>query len=219
MYTTNASRGLPRHRSRHLTERYTRWAMRGVIAVLVIALLWLVLAFHLNGQWMFALLFLLLGGSLGVVFTKRSLMSHRYIFPAVAGLGVFVIFPLIYTFGISFSNYSSTNLLSEERVRSQLMSQTYQAEGNAFDLALYPKVIWYGSIWRALRASGSCLPHSIWPIRKTARLAFRPPMPHLHRKRWACGPLFKHGMPCKACGWSLQTAANCVWRACASLLR
>ena len=59
MYTTNASRGLPRHRSRHLTERYTRWAMRGVIAVLVIALLWLVLAFHLNGQWMFALLFLL----------------------------------------------------------------------------------------------------------------------------------------------------------------
>ena len=57
MYTTNASRGLPRHRSRHLTERYTRWAMRGVIAVLVIALLWLVLAFHLNGQWMFALLF------------------------------------------------------------------------------------------------------------------------------------------------------------------
>lgn len=139
MYTTNASRGLPRHRSRHLTERYTRWAMRGVIAVLVIALLWLVLAFHLNGQWMFALLFLLLGGSLGVVFTKRSLMSHRYIFPAVAGLGVFVIFPLIYTFGISFSNYSSTNLLSEERVRSQLMSQTYQAEGNAFDLALYPE--------------------------------------------------------------------------------
>jgi len=137
MYTTNASRGLPRHRSRHLTERYTRWAMRGVIAVLVIALLWLVLAFHLNGQWMFALLFLLLGGSLGVVFTKRSLMSHRYIFPAVAGLGVFVIFPLIYTFGISFSNYSSTNLLSEERVRSQLMSQTYQEDDDAFDLTLY----------------------------------------------------------------------------------
>ncbi len=47
-------------------------------------------------------------------------------------------FPLLYTIGISFSNYSSTNLLSEERVRDQLMSQTYQAEGNAFDLVLYP---------------------------------------------------------------------------------
>lgn len=137
MYTTNASRGLPRHRSRHHTERYTRWALRCVIATLVIALLWLVMAFHLNGQWMFALLFLVLGGSLAVVFTKRTLMSHRYIFPAVAGLGVFVIFPLLYTIGISFSNYSSSNLLSEERVRGQLLSQTYQEEGKAFDLTLY----------------------------------------------------------------------------------
>ncbi|WP_438887180.1 hypothetical protein, partial [Bacillus cereus group sp. Bce037] len=89
------------------TERYGRWAGRALVATLVVSLLWLVLAFHLNGQWMFALLFLVLGSSLAVVFTKRSLMSHRYIFPAVAGLGVFVIFPLLYTIGISFSNYSS----------------------------------------------------------------------------------------------------------------
>lgn len=151
MYTTNASRGLPRHRSRHFTERYTRWAMRGVIALMLIALFWLVLAFHLNGQWMFALLFLVLGGSLGVVFTKRTLMSHRYIFPAVAGLGVFVIFPLLYTIGISFSNYSSSNLLSEERVRGQLLSQTYQEDDAAFDLTLYRE----GELTRLLLESGT----------------------------------------------------------------
>ncbi|MFC7367307.1 maltose ABC transporter permease MalF [Vreelandella zhaodongensis] len=151
MYTTNASRGLPRHRSRHLTERYTRWALRCAIAFMVIALLWLVLAFHLNGQWMFALLFLVLGASLGVVFTKRTLMSHRYIFPAVAGLGVFVIFPLLYTIGISFSNYSSSNLLSEERVRGQLLSQSYQEDDAAFDLTLYQE----GDLTRLLLDSGS----------------------------------------------------------------
>lgn len=151
MYTTNASRGLPRHRSRHLAERYTRWTLRCLIAVLVIALLWLVLAFHLNGQWMFALLFSVLGGSLAVVFTKRTLMSHRYIFPAVAGLGVFVIFPLLYTIGISFSNYSSSNLLSEERVRSQLLRQTYQEDDAAFDLALYRE----GDLTRLLLDSGT----------------------------------------------------------------
>jgi len=77
MFTTNASRGLPRHRSRHLTERYTRWALRSVIGLIVLALLWLVMAFYLHGQWMFALLFLLLGASLGIVFSRRSLMSHR----------------------------------------------------------------------------------------------------------------------------------------------
>jgi maltose/maltodextrin transport system permease protein len=137
MYTTNASRGLPRHRSRHPTERYSRWAGRALIATLVIALMWLVLAFHLNGQWMFALLFLVLGTAMAVVFTKRSLMSHRYIFPAVAGLGVFVIFPLLYTIGISFSNYSSSNLLSEDRVRGQLLARTYQEEGASFDFRVY----------------------------------------------------------------------------------
>ncbi|QTF91940.1 maltose ABC transporter permease MalF [Halomonas sp. BM-2019] len=137
MYTTNASRGLPRHRSRHPTERYARWAGRTLIAALVIALMWLVLAFHLNGQWMFALLFLVLGSAFAVVFTRRSLMSHRYIFPAVAGLGVFVIFPLLYTIGISFSNYSSSNLLSEDRVRGQLLSRTYQEEGASFAFSLY----------------------------------------------------------------------------------
>ncbi|MDN3521775.1 maltose ABC transporter permease MalF [Halomonas ramblicola] len=137
MYTTNASRGLPRHRSRHLGERYSRWAARALVAALVISLMWLVLAFHLNGQWMFALLFLVLGASLAVVFTRRSLMSHRYIYPALAGLGVFVIFPLLYTIGISFSNYSSDNLLSEDRVRGQFLEQTYQAEGAAFDFTAY----------------------------------------------------------------------------------
>ncbi|MFY0989724.1 maltose ABC transporter permease MalF [Halomonas sp. C05BenzN] len=137
MYTTNAARGLPRHRSRHPTERYTRWAGRALVATLVLAMLWLVLAFHLNGQWMFALLFLVLGTAMAVVFTKRSLMSHRYIFPAVAGLGVFVIFPLLYTIGISFSNYSSSNLLSEDRVRAQLLARTYQEESAAFAFGLY----------------------------------------------------------------------------------
>ena len=137
MFTTNASRGLPRHRSRHVAERYSRWAMRSLIGLMVLALLWLVMAFYMHGQWVFALLFLVLGTSLGVVFSRRSLMSHRYIFPAVAGLGVFVIFPLVYTVGISFSNYSSDNLLSQERVRAQLTNQTYQAEGAAFSYSLY----------------------------------------------------------------------------------
>ncbi len=137
MYTTNASRGLPRHRSRYPAERYTRWALRGLVAALVLALLWLVLAFHLNGQPIFAVLFLVLGAALGVVFTRRTLMSHRYIFPAVASMALFVIFPLLYTVGISFSNYSSSNLLSEERVRAQLLSRTYQEESATFGFQLY----------------------------------------------------------------------------------
>ncbi len=50
MFTTNASRGLPRHRSRSLAERYRRWISRALVAALVVSLLWLVVAFHLRGQ-------------------------------------------------------------------------------------------------------------------------------------------------------------------------
>ncbi|CBV43568.1 maltose ABC transporter permease MalF [Halomonas elongata] len=151
MFTTNASRGLPRHRSRSLAERYRRWISRALVAALVVSLLWLVVAFHLRGQWMFALLFLVLGASLAVVFGRRELMSHRYVFPALAGMGVFVIFPLLYTVGISFSNYSSSNLLSEERVRAQFLERTYQAEGSAFDFRLYREG---ERVWLYLEAQG-----------------------------------------------------------------
>ncbi|MDF9434194.1 maltose ABC transporter permease MalF [Chromohalobacter israelensis] len=137
MYTTNASRGLPRHRSRHTGERYSRWAMRALMALLTLALLWLVVGFYLNGQWMFALLFLVLDAALAIVFTRRQLMSHRYVFPALAGMGVFVIFPLLYTIGISFSNYSSSNLLSEQRVREQLLAETYRVPGETFSFQLF----------------------------------------------------------------------------------
>lgn len=136
MYTTNASRGLPRHRSRRLRERYTRWALRTFMALLVLALMWLVVGFYANGQWMFALLFLVLDTALAIVFTRRQLMSHRYIFPALAGMGVFVVFPLLYTVGISFSNYSSSNLLSEQRVREQLLGETYQVPGESYDFSI-----------------------------------------------------------------------------------
>ncbi|SEO66567.1 maltose ABC transporter permease MalF [Aquisalimonas asiatica] len=122
--------------SDHL-DRAKRWLQGGLFAALVISLLWLVVAFHAQGEWPFALLFLTLAASLTVVFTKRSLMRHRYVFPALAGMGVFVIFPLVYTVGISFTNYSSSNLLSEERVRAQLLDRTYQEEGISFSFSVY----------------------------------------------------------------------------------
>ena len=42
-------------------------------------------------------------------------MAWRYLFPGVAAMLVFIAFPLLYTVGIGFTNYSSANLLSEDR--------------------------------------------------------------------------------------------------------
>jgi maltose/maltodextrin transport system permease protein len=42
---------------------------------------------------------------------------------------VFVIFPILYTFAISFTNYSSRNLLTFEHARQYFLDQTYMVEG------------------------------------------------------------------------------------------
>lgn len=60
----------------------------------------------------------------------------RYLFPGIAAAVVFVLFPLLYTVQIGFTNFSSKNLLSFERSTQYLLDETTPAtnEGQAFTL-------------------------------------------------------------------------------------
>lgn len=57
--------------------------------------------------------------------------------PGVAGMGLFVLFPLICTIAIAFTNYSSTNQLTFERAQSVLLDRQFQT-GKTFTFGLYP---------------------------------------------------------------------------------
>lgn len=97
--------------------------------------LYLVIALYAQGQTVFALLGLVVCGLASFVFINQRAYAHRYIFPAVAGMLVFVIFPLLYTVGIGFTNYSGDNLLSFEQVQRYHLRQTHVAgERYAFSL-------------------------------------------------------------------------------------
>lgn len=98
--------------------------------------LYLIVALYAQGQTVFALLGLVLAGIASFVFVSRRAYAHRYIFPAVAGMLVFVIFPLLYTVGIGFTNYSGTNLLSFEQAQRYHLNQTYLA-GERFGFSLH----------------------------------------------------------------------------------
>ncbi|MBD3641377.1 MAG: maltose ABC transporter permease MalF [Marinobacter sp.] len=113
---------------------FLKW---GALAVLVAAALYLILALYLQREFVFAMLFLVLTASAVAVFVSKKLYAHRYIFPAIAGMGLFVIFPLMYTVGIGFTNYSATNLLSFEQVKDNLLSRTYQSEAVRYDFSTY----------------------------------------------------------------------------------
>lgn len=91
---------------------------------------------YANGEIPFAILTLLVLASGVFVFSNPKTYAHRYIFPGVAGMVVFIIFPMAYNIGISFTNYSGTNLLSLERVQEYHLNQTYQVEGGSFKYKL-----------------------------------------------------------------------------------
>jgi maltose/maltodextrin transport system permease protein len=124
-----------------------QWAIAGVASI---ALLWLVFSLWTAGQAMPAVGLLVLGGSAIYVYGTAQTVAWKYLFPGVAGMLVFVAFPLLYTVQIGFTNYSSNNLLDFERARSYLLDQTVvdeagarpftlHAQGNALVLKLAPQ--------------------------------------------------------------------------------
>ncbi len=70
------------------------------------------------------------------IYAHPQSFAWRYLFPGVAAMLAFVAFPLLYTAQMGFTNYSSRNLLSEERARQYLLEQaeTDEALAQAFTL-------------------------------------------------------------------------------------
>ena len=107
-------------------------------ALVAIGGFWLVFAIYAAHQPMLALgaLALLCAGL--YVYLSGAAIAWRYLFPGVIGMLLFVAFPLIYTMWIGFTNYSSTHLLSQERVKAYLLEQTVPDEDHSLEFTLHP---------------------------------------------------------------------------------
>jgi maltose/maltodextrin transport system permease protein len=118
---------------------WKRTAGAGVAALVALAGLWLVFAIYAAGQPVLALgAFALIGAGL-YVYRSRAALAWRYLFPGVMGMLLFVAFPLVYTMWIGFTNYSSTHLLSRERVKAYLLEQTVPDEDHSLEFTLHPE--------------------------------------------------------------------------------
>ncbi len=91
---------------------------------------------YAQGETAFALLTVFLTALAVFIFGSNKTYAHRYIYPGIAGMVIFIIFPLVYTVGLAFTNYSAANQLTLERAQSVLMSRTYQS-GAAYGFDLY----------------------------------------------------------------------------------
>jgi maltose/maltodextrin transport system permease protein len=112
-----------------------KWPVAGVVALV---LLWLVFSVYASGQPLWAVILLALGGLALYVYVSARTLVWRYLFPGVAAMLAFVAFPLVYTIEIGFTNYSSSNLLSEDRARAYLIDQADVDEDKAMSYTLHP---------------------------------------------------------------------------------
>lgn len=112
------------------------WSKRAFVGLLYFISFYLVFTIYLQGEILFALLALVVVTSGIYIFSNQKTYRWRYLYPGVAAIGIFVVFPLLCTVVIAFTNYSGTNQLSYEQVLKQLQSQRYSA-GEKFDFKLF----------------------------------------------------------------------------------
>ena len=114
--------------------RLLKWSL---VVALAIAFLFLAFSIYVAGHPLWALGVLVLVAAGFFIYLSNVAFAYRYLFPGLAGMALFVAFPLLYTVQIGFTNYSSNNLLSLERAKAYLLEQTSPDETQALGYTLH----------------------------------------------------------------------------------
>ncbi len=123
-----------------MNDRYTNWIGPGLLALFAVAGLYLVSLLYVAGQTIVAVVTLAVVALAAYVYLTPRAHAYRYLFPGVAGALVFVVFPMVYTIAIGFTNYSSRNLLEFDRATQNLLDETYEGEGGkTYDFTVHPE--------------------------------------------------------------------------------
>lgn len=112
---------------------FIKWALLGTVGILNG---YATILMYSRGEIAFALLTIILTALALYIFGSKKTYAHRYIYPGIAGMILFILFPLAYTVGLAFTNYSAKNQLSFERAQTVLLDRTYQS-GDSYPFTLY----------------------------------------------------------------------------------
>jgi maltose/maltodextrin transport system permease protein len=117
------------------------WGKWISLAVFALLALYLVTMMYATGQALLAFFCLCAFALTFYIYVSDKAYAYRYMLPGLAGMALFVVFPMVYTIAIGFTNYSSPNhLLTYERATQVLLSQTYAPEGTAgYEFSVHPQ--------------------------------------------------------------------------------
>lgn len=111
-------------------------AAKALVVAVSLALLYVAWRVYLIGQPLFGALFVLVAAGFFAVFGFRRYYFGRFIYPGIATMALFIIFPILYTIYLGFTNYSSFNLLTFPRAQEVLLAQKVVDKDTAVPFAL-----------------------------------------------------------------------------------
>jgi len=114
-----------------------RWSPSVLLTVVLLGALYMVTLVHAAGETLLAGTMLIISALALWVYTSPRTYAYRYLFPGIAAALIFVVFPMVYTMSIGFTNYSSKNLLKFPRATQYFLDETYQAEGEPLAFTLH----------------------------------------------------------------------------------
>lgn len=100
--------------------------------------LFLIYSFASDGVWELAITIGLITLMVNVINLRDDLYPLRWISPALALMGLMIVFPLVYTIYVSLTNYGDGNLLTKQQVIGLLANETYLPEGgNVYEWTIF----------------------------------------------------------------------------------
>jgi len=119
-------------------ERWKIWMQYSVVGVLSVFFLYVTLTMYAKGEILYGTIVLVFTGVFAFVFIAERAYVWRYVFPGLIGVFVFVIFPIMYTLGLTFTNKSNLHLLSFAQSKAYFLQQTYVADGSqSYSMSLF----------------------------------------------------------------------------------
>lgn len=122
------------------------WALRALGVVLLLGALVLVTLLHTARASGWALALLALTALTTWVYLSARGRAWRWIAPGALAALLFIAFPMAYTLGISFTNYSGEHLLSYERATAELLGRTH-GDGRSFAFVVEADGEGPGRLW------------------------------------------------------------------------
>lgn len=127
-----------------MPQAFKRFLQPALMMLLGLVGLYVVTLVYATGESLLAGVMLVTLACFIWIYTSPKTYAYRYLFPGIGAALIFVVFPMLYTVRIGFTNYSSKNLLTFNRATRYLLEETYRAEGATYNSTLHAE----GSRWR-----------------------------------------------------------------------